>query len=87
MNQLLNSFAPLLAQSFFSTRDVHDFVMTFVYSFVGLAVFGLFFFIVVRMAPFSVVKEIEKDQNVALAVLMGSVMLGLAIIIASAIHG
>ncbi|HEX3584328.1 MAG TPA: DUF350 domain-containing protein, partial [Thermoanaerobaculia bacterium] len=37
--------------------------------------------------PFSIRKEIEEDQNISLAILIGSVMLGLAIIIASTIHG
>jgi uncharacterized membrane protein YjfL (UPF0719 family) len=32
-------------------------------------------------------KEIEDDQNTALAIVIGAVILGLAIIIASTIHG
>jgi uncharacterized membrane protein YjfL (UPF0719 family) len=32
-------------------------------------------------------KEIEHDQNVATAIVMGSVILGLAIIVAAVIHG
>ena len=35
--------------------------------------------------PFPIVKEIEQDQNVALAILIGSVFLSLAIIIAAVI--
>ena len=34
----------------------------------------------------SVRKEIEDDQNVALAILVGSVIIGLALIISAAIH-
>ena len=33
------------------------------------------------------IKEIEEDQNTALAILIGSVILGLAIIISAAIGG
>ena len=51
------------------------------------AVFGLAFWIMTKTVPFSIRKEIEEDQNTALAILMGSVILGLAIIIASTIHG
>jgi uncharacterized membrane protein YjfL (UPF0719 family) len=40
-----------------------------------------------KVAPFSVRKEIEEDQNTALAVLMGSVILGIAIIVAAAVQG
>ena len=32
-------------------------------------------------------KEIEEDQNTSLAVLIGSVIIGIAIIIAAAVHG
>ncbi len=38
-----------------------------------------------KVAPFSVRKEIEEAQNTALGILMGSVIIGLAIIIAAAI--
>ena len=32
-------------------------------------------------------KEIEDDQNIALAILIGSVIIGIAMIVASAVHG
>lgn len=60
---------------------------TFAYTGVGLVAFGLAFLLMVKLAPFSVRKEIEEDQNTALAILLGSVIIGLSIIIASAIHG
>ena len=55
------------------------------FALVGLVFFGVAFFIMVKSTPFSVRKEIEEDQNVALAILIGSVILGLSIIIAAAI--
>ena len=58
-----------------------------VYTVLGLIVFSLAFFIMVKLSPFSVRKEIEEDQNMALAILMGSVILGIAHIIASAVNG
>ncbi len=54
---------------------------------IGVVVFLIAFFLMTKIAPFSVKKEIEEDQNTALGVLMGSVIIGLAIIIAAAIHG
>jgi uncharacterized membrane protein YjfL (UPF0719 family) len=60
---------------------------TVVYSFVGIAVFAVAFFLMVKIAPFSVKKEIEVDQNTSLGILMGSVFIGLAIIIAAALVG
>jgi len=58
-----------------------------IYVFIGLIFFVGAFLIIVKAAPFSVRKEIEEDQNTSLAILIGSVILGLAIIIAAAIHG
>jgi hypothetical protein len=43
--------------------------------------------VISKLAPFSIRKEIEEDQNTALAILIGSVILGLSWIIAAAIHG
>ena len=53
----------------------------------GLIVFAAAFFVIVRVVPFSVKKEIEEDQNTALAILIGSMILGISIIIAAAISG
>lgn len=62
-------------------------VTTVVFSLIGIVLFGLAFFIIVKIAPFSTRKEIEEDQNVALAILIGSVIIGIAMIVASAVHG
>lgn len=58
-----------------------------VFAAIGVAVFLLVFWIIVKVTPFSLRKEIEEDQNVSLAIIIGSVMIGIAIIIAAAIHG
>jgi putative membrane protein len=60
---------------------------TLVFSLVGIILFALAFFIIVKIAPFSTRKEIEEDQNTALAILIGSVIIGIALIVASAVHG
>ena len=62
-------------------------VTTLVFAVVGIVLFALAFFIIVKIAPFSTRKEIEQDQNVALAILIGSVIIGIAMIVASAVHG
>ncbi len=48
-------------------------------------VFGLFFLVLPRILPFSLKKEIEEDQNVALGIVIAAVVLGMAFIIGSAI--
>jgi len=69
------------------TPAIHTFLVTLAYTVFGLVVFGVAFWIIVQITPFSMRKEIEEDQNISLAILIGSVMLGLAIIIGSTIHG
>ena len=62
-------------------------VTTVVFVVLGLLVFGITFLIINKALPFSVRKELEEDQNIALAIVIGSVILGTALIIAAAIHG
>ncbi len=52
----------------------------------GLVVFALAFLIIVLVAPFSVKKEIEVDQNTSLAIIIGAVIIGVAMIISAAVH-
>jgi putative membrane protein len=61
-------------------------VTTLVFVLIGLIVFALAFLVIAKAAPFSVRKEIEDDQNIALAIVIGSVILGSALIIAAAVH-
>ncbi|MBX3442689.1 MAG: DUF350 domain-containing protein [Planctomyces sp.] len=62
-------------------------VAALVFSAVGIIVLLLTLWLMVRFAPFSVHHEIEEDHNTAVAIVMGSVLLGVAIIIAAAILG
>jgi len=62
-------------------------VALIVYSLIGIVMFGISFLVIKLVTPFSLRKEIEEDQNTALAIMIGSVILGLSIIIASAIGG
>jgi uncharacterized membrane protein YjfL (UPF0719 family) len=60
---------------------------TVIFTVFGLLVFGLAYLIIVKASPFSIRKEIEDDQNIALAVIIGSVIIGVSLIIAAAVHG
>jgi uncharacterized membrane protein YjfL (UPF0719 family) len=62
-------------------------VTTLVFVILGLIIFALAFVIIAKATPFSVRKEIEEDQNIALAIVIASVILGSALIIAAAVHG
>ena len=54
-------------------------------SFVGIVVFAVVFWLMVKLSPFSVQKEIEVDQNTSLAILFGSVFIATAIVISAGI--
>ena len=54
---------------------------TVIFVAIGLIVFAVAFLIVVLVAPFSVKKEIEEDQNTSLAIIIGALIIGVAMII------
>ncbi|MCX6546314.1 MAG: DUF350 domain-containing protein [Acidobacteria bacterium] len=58
-----------------------------VYAFLGIIVFGLSFIVIDRLTPYHLWKEIIEDHNVALAIVVGAMSLGICVIIAAAIHG
>jgi putative membrane protein len=65
----------------------HQVVSTVVFSLLGMAAFSVFFLILPRLLPFSLKKEIAEDQNTALGIVIASIVLGIAIIIAAAVSG
>jgi uncharacterized membrane protein YjfL (UPF0719 family) len=58
-----------------------------VYSTLGTLVFVAGFFVVRKILPFDVHKELEVDQNTAVGLVVSSFILGLAFIVGMAIHG
>ena len=62
-------------------------VASVIYSLIGIGMFAIGFLVIKLVTPFSIRKEIEEDQNTALAIVIGSVILGLSMIIAHAIGG
>jgi putative membrane protein len=60
---------------------------TVIFVAIGLVVFAIAFLIVVLVSPFSVKKEIEDDQNTSLAIIIGAIIIGIAMIISAAIQG
>lgn len=62
-------------------------IQTLVFTAIGLVLFGLAFWIMDKVTPFSLRKELEEDQNTALAIVLASVIIGIALIVSAAIHG
>lgn len=69
----------------FTDSHLVQFILTIIYTALGMAVFAIGFWIFNKLTPFSVQKEIEEDQNTALGIIIGAVIIGLAIIISAAI--
>ena len=65
----------------------HQVVSTLVFSAIGIGCFALFFLILPHLLPFSLKKEMEEDQNTALGIVIGSIVIGIALIISAAISG
>ncbi|MCA9522415.1 MAG: DUF350 domain-containing protein [Myxococcales bacterium] len=58
-----------------------------IYSVIGIAMFLLAYWLLDKVTPFSVHREISEDQNTALGIIIGSIMIAIAIIIHGAIAG
>jgi len=66
---------------------VNTIVSSLIFVGIGLVVFLVAFFLIAKVTPFSIRREIEEDQNIALGIVIGAVMIGLAMIISAAISG
>lgn len=60
-------------------------VTTLIFVSIGIVFFAIAYAILSRI--FNIHKEIEEDHNTALAIVIGAIMIGIAIILAAAIHG
>jgi putative membrane protein len=61
-------------------------VAAILFAVLGVSTFVAAFWIVDRLTPYDLWKEVIEEQNVAVAILMGLIGVGLAIVIAAAIH-
>lgn len=66
---------------------VKPLVLAVVFSIIGMLVFIAGFFVIRKLLPFDVHKELEVDQNTAVGIVVASFILGLAFIVGMAIHG
>ena len=71
----------------FTNPLLHQLLVAAVFSILGLVILGAVWLVLIKVLPFSLRKEMEDDQNTALGIVLGSLILGISIIIAAAIHG
>lgn len=62
-------------------------VGSLVFSLLGVAVFWVSFVIIDKLTPYDLWREIVKERNQPLATIVAAMCLGIAIIVAAAIHG
>ena len=62
-------------------------IASLLFALLGVAVFWLCFVIVDKITPYNLWNEIVEKQNVALALVVAAMSLGISIIVAAAIHG
>ena len=57
-----------------------------VFALLGIVIFAFSFWVIDKMTPYHLWREVVEDKNIALAILVGAVALGMCIIIAAAVH-
>lgn len=57
-----------------------------VYAVLGILIFVVAFMLLDKLTPYHLWKEVVHEHNIALAILVGSLSLGLCLIIAAAVH-
>jgi putative membrane protein len=62
-------------------------VNSVIFSVLGVVVFWFSFTAIDALTPYALWKEISEEKNLALAIVVGAMSLGICWIIAAAIHG
>ena len=57
------------------------------YALIGVFIFWLCFVIIDKLTPYDLWGELVEKKNVALAIVVGSMSLGISVIVAAAVHG
>jgi uncharacterized membrane protein YjfL (UPF0719 family) len=67
--------------------EINNVLNALVFAFLGVIIFAVSFLLMELVTPYKLWKEIIDEHNTALAIIVGSMSLGICIIIAAAIHG
>lgn len=62
-------------------------IASVIYSVLGIIILFIAYFIIEKLTPENTWHEISKNNNVALAIVFASFIIGISIIISAAIHG
>lgn len=62
-------------------------VNAFIFAVLGISIFWAAFILIDKITPYDLWGEIVKEKNQALATVVAAMCLGIAIIVAAAVHG
>ncbi len=65
----------------------HASMQALIFSVVGLILFGVSYLAIAKITPFSIRKELEDDHNTALALILGAIIIGIALIVSASVRG
>ncbi len=68
------------------TFPLANLINALVFSLLGIFVFVVAFFLLDKLTPYHLWKEIVHEHNVALAILVGALSIGICMIIAAAVQ-
>jgi putative membrane protein len=63
------------------------FIGSIVFALIGVAVFWISFVIIDKITPYDLWQELVEKRNMALAVVVAAMALGISIIVAASVHG
>lgn len=63
------------------------FLGSILFALIGVLVFWICFVVIDKITPYNLWQEIVEKQNMALALVVAAMSLGISIIVAAAIHG
>ena len=65
---------------------LHNAVNAVVFAAMGMLIFLVAFLVMDKLTPYHLWKEIVQEHNMALAILVGAMSIGICVIIAAAVH-
>ncbi|HFE45501.1 MAG TPA: DUF350 domain-containing protein [Nannocystis exedens] len=68
------------------SHELNQILLTAIYAVMGFVLLGIGILLMEKLAPFSIRKEIEEDQNVALGIIMAGAMISISIMIGAVLH-
>ncbi|MBM3966778.1 MAG: DUF350 domain-containing protein [Planctomycetes bacterium] len=83
---MLAQLEPVMSEARTGLLGYH-LVAAAIFSVVGIVVLFLAIFLMEKLTRFSITKEIVDEHNTALAIIVGAIVIGIAIIIAASILG